>query len=243
MDTPKLGVTVMVVFCLLCVTGCRVSAEKSVGQSAFTDTQQTKTNTLSRICYIGPLEVRVTRRDQTMVGGLGVAVFDKWWIVPAFYSPYPSKAGYSTDKNGILRLDRVEECISPTLVYAWDPKAKRAGFAVVRELSKLAEPVTVELKPARLVTGRIEVRGIQVKGLADDFCVVHVAPFPEPPGRSLRYAIAAGLQKEFAFLLPEEETFFLTVATADGGCMHGIKIFVPKGEGVLSLGILEVGKE
>lgn len=190
-----------------------------------------------QVCYVGPIEVRVLDPDGRPAAHAEVAPFGGVWFSADKDEPPVRTRKHRADERGVFRITTdVTECIAPTMFYAFDLERQLAGFQVVDLLRDLAEPHTVQLRPARWVTGTIISSEMRKRGERPKSVSATLYP-GKRTYRSLRYI--SDKSHRFRFLLPPGG-HRLDVQGTGLEWRRGIPINVPQGSEPFDVGTFDL---
>jgi hypothetical protein len=188
-------------------------------------------------CYLGPVEVHVIYPDGSPAANVPASLGAMVWYSEEGLEPPPlHKSMRRTDAQGRLQREKWYECIFPTMFYALDQQRNLAGLRVCESMEELAEPQVVRLGPARWVEGRIVSSELAEHGLEPSYYSADMKAANPNSGRLLRYKCKSG---EFRFLVPPGE-YLLYLQGEHLEWRREIQVFVPRGEGTINLGDIEL---
>ncbi|MFQ5424165.1 MAG: TlpA family protein disulfide reductase [Phycisphaerae bacterium] len=188
-------------------------------------------------CFKGPVEIRVMNPDGSPAVGMPVGIKGTFWLPKkGFDTPQLSDRTPRTDAQGRCGLESFYECMFPTMFYSFDTERRLAGIRICEAIGDLMEPQVIRLVPARWVTGEVVSSELAEYGLTSSYYRVQLYPANPINGRELRQH---GKSPRFRFLAPPGE-YVMSFQGEHLEFRRHVKLFVPRGEGTIDLGRIEL---
>ncbi len=195
-------------------------------------------------CYSGPLEIRVVNPDSTPAAHvpLGCGFFLYCTTEPSKEeAKSPPPLYWKTPRagaDGVFRKDRWRECMLPTYFYAVDEARGLAALEVCTKKEELIPSHTLHLRPARWLTGRVQVAESHGDASNKSLFWIQVYPGRRVTDRELRTVCGNG---RFRFLLPPGE--YVLNCKREGMTSRIIPVQLAAGETPYDLGSILLADE